>query len=194
MKLILLIAFFNLLNADVGVLTKIVDGDTVHFFADGKKVNCRLAYIDTPESKANARAKKYVSKCNLDLYEMIRAGKLSSQYTASNLKINKKYRYEIVGKDEKNNRSVCEIYIDNTLFNVEIVKNGFAIPYFDYIKENTIRNLFQKALDYAKNNHLGLWSTNKNEMHCLIGDENISFEQSKNFIYFINKVLSTFLL
>lgn len=193
MKLILLIAFFNLLNADVGVLAKIVDGDTVHIITNGQKINCRLAYIDTPESKENDRAKKYVSKCDLDLYEMIKAGKLSSQYTASNLKINKKYRYEIIGKDEKNNRSVCEIYVDNTLFNVEIVRNGFAIPYFDYIKENTIRNLFQKALDYAKNNHLGLWGTNKNEMQCLMGTGDNSYKQPDNFIYSLNIFLSTFL-
>jgi len=44
-----------LLFSDVGILTKIVDGDTLYFRTYGKKVKCRIEYIDTPESRDNKK-------------------------------------------------------------------------------------------------------------------------------------------
>lgn len=59
--LIFLIPF--LLIADTGILTKVVDGDTLYFKTNSKKVKCRIEYIDTPESMNNKKNKRDISNC-----------------------------------------------------------------------------------------------------------------------------------
>ena len=49
------------LYADKGTLRYITDGDTVKF----DNTICRLANIDTPESKKNDRLKRIVSNCGI---------------------------------------------------------------------------------------------------------------------------------
>ena len=144
-KILLLTTLALSLNADTGSLIKIVDGDTVHFKTDGKIVNCRLAYIDTPESKRNNKAKKDVSNCKgINLDDVVYAGKQSSKYLAKYLSIDNYYRYRVIGKDTKYNRSVCEIYNNDGLVNLQIVKDGYAVPYYSFIKNKSKKELFTK--------------------------------------------------
>ncbi len=191
-KIVITIIATTLLYADTGTLIKIVDGDTVHFQTNDKVVNCRLAYIDTPESKRNNKAKKDIANCgSVNLDDVVNAGKQSSYYLAKYLKTKQTYHYTIVDKDTRYNRAVCEIYIkDRNLLNLQIVSDGYALPYYSYIKDNNTKNIFKQAVKSAQESNNGLWETNTNVMQCLdnqeINNNKFSFED------FIDKAITIY--
>ncbi len=150
------------LFADVGMLTKIVDGDTVHF---GNTI-CRLAYIDTPESRKNNRLENKLEKCNgVTVETMINAGKDSKAYMEENLKKGKSYKYNIISSD-KYDRKVCEIYNNSSMINLELVKDGYAVPYYHYIPKD-LKADFEKASKEAKRLNKGLYKTNPTAINCI---------------------------
>ncbi len=199
-KLLLVPIIANITFADIGTLSKLVDGDTVHFNKNGKTINCRLAYIDTPESKRNKRAKSSSKRCKLNIENMVHSGKLSSTYTGHYLQIGKKYHFEIIDQDQRYGRAVCEIYTNNKLFNLQIVKDGYAVPYYGYIKDSSIKNQFHNAALTAEKNKLGLWGADLQTMQCLNGDEtttdninNIDIEKYINKAHtYYNKIKNLF--
>lgn len=142
--------------------TKVVDGDTVYFKSNSKELKCRIAYIDTPESSKNNKAKKDVDKCNgIVIDSMVQSGKLSKEYTSEYFKIGSKHKIDVIGTDHYG-REVCEI--DN--FNIEIVKDGYAIPFAEYTPSSKQRE-FNVAEKEAKQNNRGLWRSHKQILECL---------------------------
>jgi endonuclease YncB( thermonuclease family) len=57
--LVLLILFLKM-----GILLKVVDGDTLYFKINNKKVKCRIEYIDTLESTNNQKNKRDITYCS----------------------------------------------------------------------------------------------------------------------------------
>lgn len=57
--LILSLLLLTSLQADVGTLTKIVDGDALNFGS----IKCRIEYIDTPESTNNRKNENDIKEC-----------------------------------------------------------------------------------------------------------------------------------
>lgn len=162
-KLLIIFLFVSSSFCDIGKLTKIVDGDTVHF---GNTI-CRLAYIDTPESRKNNRLENKLEKCNgVTVESMISAGKESKKYIEESLTIGKSYKYNITSVDVKNNRKVCEIYVNSEMLNLNIVYNGFAVPYNTYIPNN-LKDEFSKASKEAKRLKKGLYKTNLAAINCI---------------------------
>lgn len=152
----------TLLLGDVGMLTKIVDGDTVHF----GNIICRFAYIDTPESTNNARLNSKLEKCTgVTVETMIKAGKSAKEYTEKMLIKGKTYKYNIVSTD-RYNRNVCEIYKDAELFNLKMVEEGFAVPYYQYIPSKMYYQ-FNKASKEAVRNKKGLYGSNPSAIQCI---------------------------
>ena len=150
------------LFADVGMLTKIVDGDTVHF---GNTI-CRLAYVDTPESRKNNRLENKLEKCSgVTVETMINAGKESKSYIEENLIKGKSYKYNIISSD-RYERKVCEIYNNSSMINLELVKDGYAVPYYQYIPKN-LKADFEKASKEAKRLKKGLYKTNPTAINCI---------------------------
>lgn len=188
-KLTLSILTSTLLFANVGTLTKIVDGDTVDMKQGSKIIRCRLAYIDTPESKKNLRAKEKSKSCNIDINKMVNTGKLSSQYLSHHLKLNQKYNFYMIDYDERYKRAVCEIYKGDELINLKIVLDGYAVPYYSYIKEKQLRDKFKNTLNQSKNNFYGLWKNNQDVMDCLAYQKKSNSSTSTSD-FSIEKILS----
>lgn len=172
-KMLKIIAVVSLaqfsLFADSGIIEKIVDGDTVKF-TNG--VNCRLAYIDTPESSMNSRLLEKVHKCknkgiNVQDYRMVEAGLLSKNYLMSKISVNEEIQYKIIGKDTRYNRSVCQLTKNNLDINLQMVKSGYAFPYYKYIKNDSIKRKYIVANMEASSSYKGIYGFDKSTMQCL---------------------------
>jgi endonuclease YncB( thermonuclease family) len=162
--IIIALAFPAILLSDTGILSRIVDGDTVYF----GEVKCRLSYIDTPESQFNDKAERDASKCaGMTVELMVNAGREASRFTESQLQLGMSYKYQVVAID-RYERSVCliESSSDNNL-NLLIVNAGFAVPYKQYIPDDGIKIKYAEAVREAKQNNLGLWKSHPNVMQCM---------------------------
>ncbi|QSZ41366.1 hypothetical protein GJV85_04345 [Sulfurimonas aquatica] len=154
MKLLLPILISVSLNADIGVLKKVVDGDTLNFTND----KCRLLYIDTPESKRNKKAKLDTKQCkNFTLDTMVRIGKQSTEHAQTLVEVGKSYKYEVIGKD-RYNRSLCVVYTPIGIFNELMVRDGYAMPYESYMPSK-LKSKYHKLSREAKRLNRGLWKS-----------------------------------
>jgi micrococcal nuclease len=148
------------LLADMGTLRKVVDGDTLHF----NNAKCRIAYIDTPESKRNKKAKRDAKQCeNLTLDTMVKIGKASSAHANTLVQVGKLYKYDVIGTD-RYKRSICVVYTPGGIFNELMVKNGYAMPYQRYVPNNLVKK-YNGLVREAKRLNRGLWR--KYDLHCI---------------------------
>ena len=91
-KIIVIFSLVLSLNADIGTLIKIVDGDTLNFKTKGKIVKCCIEFTDTPESSDNRKNKKDAKNCKgVSDKDLVSAGKSATRYAKSLLKL--KYKY-----------------------------------------------------------------------------------------------------
>ncbi len=159
------IGLVSTLNADIGKLSRIIDGDTVKF----NDTTCRFAYIDTPESKRNDRAKSKVEDCTgLTLETMVDAGKQSASYLNSILELGRTYKYDVISTD-KDDRKVCVIWLNNNeMLNEKLVRDGYAVPYYYFIKDKDIEKQMRFSFAMAKRNKSGLFKTYESVMQCLL--------------------------
>lgn len=165
MKL-LIILLPILLCADVGVLTKIVDGDTLYFKTNNKKVKCRIEYIDTPESRDNKKNKRDISECRgTTTKDMTSAGKSATRAAKRLLVLKKQYSYSVKGKD-RYGRSICVVKLDNSTFNKQMILNGYAVPYRQYMNSSELKH-YNMLLKKAKTEKVGLWKDRKSVIECL---------------------------
>ena len=165
MKL-LIILLPILLCADVGILTKIVDGDTLYFKTNNKKVKCRIEYIDTPESRDNKKNKRDISNCRgITAKDMTSAGKSATRAAKRLLTLKKQYSYSVSGKD-RYGRSICVVKLDDTTFNEQMILNGFAVPYRQYMNSSELKH-YNVLLKKAKTEKVGLWRDRESIIECL---------------------------
>lgn len=151
------------LSADIGKLSAIIDGDTVYF----GEVHCRLAYIDTPESKNNDKARRDAGQCTgMTPDRIVGAGKAASDFTRSQLQLGKSYKFEVVDTD-RYGRSVCLIEANGGSLNLGIVAAGYAVAFDRYIPDGQTKQLFNKYEQSAKRNGQGLWGSHRNVLECM---------------------------
>lgn len=152
-----------ILLSDSGMLSRVVDGDTVYF----EDVKCRLAYIDTPESKLNDKVTRDASKCiGMTIELMVEAGKAASYFTESQLQLGMSYKYQVIDTD-KYGRSVCLIESNGDNLNLSVIKAGFAVSYEKYIPDDATKHVYAKAVLDAKQNNRGLWKSHHSVMKCM---------------------------
>ena len=156
-----------LLLADVGALKKVVDGDTLHFRSNGKTVKCRIAYIDTPESHFNERAKREARRCSgIVPGRMVEAGKAATRHARSLVSVGKSYRYDVTGYD-RYGRSICVVRLPGgETYNERIVKDGYAVPFWKYIPLLSQRKFYLLEREAASGRR-GLWRSHPEVMRCL---------------------------
>ena len=164
---ILLISILSLsLYADTGTLTKIVDGDTLHFKTNNKKVKCRIQHIDTPESSSNPKNKRDIKNCkNISEKDILAAGKSATRAARRLLTLNKQYEYEVNGKD-RYKRSICVVKLDGITFNEQMILDGYAVPYRQYLNKTELDH-YNSLLEQAKENRVGLWKDRREVIECL---------------------------
>lgn len=157
-KLTYIIAVFavsSLAQAKEGVLTKIVDGNTVHLQTNNQIHKCKIAYIDTPENSYNDKLKQDVEICkNIPAKVMLNAGESATIHANKLLKIGKNYSYSTY---TKNDEQICEISLGNGLtFSEKMLLDGYAVVWKVDKKQKEEQN-FSSVLTYAKDKNNGLW-------------------------------------
>jgi micrococcal nuclease len=119
---------------------RVIDGDTIVVEKVGK---VRLLGVNAPEMKDRHRGVQ-------------RFGMECTMFTEQNLLGKQvKLTYDVV-KVDRFGRTLAYVYVDDTLFNAELVKQGYALVYakqsFKYLDE------FRSLEMDAKKNGRGLWS------------------------------------
>ena len=155
-----------------GIVTKVVDGDTVHIKAIGKEYKCRVAYVDTPEKRKNKKYERDVGNCGyLAREEMAKAGRLATEYAKKKLPVGKKVSFEILDKD-RYGRVICVIKNPgprSDYYNYTVVADGYAVPYYRYLKDDDeLSRRIEDSLSEAMRSRAGLWRVAPNAMMCLL--------------------------
>lgn len=143
-------------------LRYVTDGDTVVF----SKTTCRLAYIDTPESKMNKKLKKDIRNSSVTADEVIKAGRISKNYLKSIMQKGDFYHFKVINVD-RYGRSVCVIKNhQGKSINDMVVKNGFAVPFWRYVPM-LVKPKMIALVKSAKYQNKGLWRTNPNVLNMM---------------------------
>jgi micrococcal nuclease len=133
-----------------GTVTKVSDGDTIHVTTPEKtKLTVRLYGMDAPETpKINQRTSR-INKPGQPYGE--------KSWMALDAKImGKQVRLDIIDID-RYKRMVGMIWIGNRNINLEMVKEGCAEAYVEYLKE-PYRAQFMQAEREARSAKRGIWS------------------------------------
>lgn len=116
-----------------GRVIKVADGDTVTLRIKSKKIKVRLAEIDTPEKK-----QPYGLTARKALVDKV---------------LDKTMRVRIVTTD-RYGRSIGHLYLNNQHINAQMIKEGHAWVYRNYLKDTSLLAL-EKQARLAKR---GLWA------------------------------------
>jgi len=153
-KLILITIIFLLfpittINAETKEASfyKCVDGDTAKVKINNKVKTLRFLAIDTPETKHPTKSEEAY-------------GKEASDYTCTRLQEAKQITLEYdLGSDkqDKYDRDLVWVFVDNSLLQEELLKKGYAkveYLYGDYKYTDKLLDVEKEA----KKNKVGIWS------------------------------------
>lgn len=125
-------------------LNKCVDGDTAWFNLENKKIKARFLAIDTPESTNKIEEYgKEASKFTCDLLN--NASHIQIEYDDNS------------DKQDKYNRELVWVFVDEKLLQELVVKEGLAEVKYIYGNYKYLDQV-NLALKEAKKNKLNLWS------------------------------------
>ena len=138
----------NLKNEKIEIkYSESVDGDTAKFKLNGEIITVRLLGIDTPETVHPSLGEQ--------LY-----GKEASNYTKEKLQNANKIELEYDSKSSKTDkygRHLAWIWVDDSLLQEELIREGLAQTYM--LQDNyTYAWLLQEKQEEAKEEKVGMWS------------------------------------
>jgi len=148
---------YSSLNVEKAVYIKNIDGDTLTVLYNGVTSNVRLIGVDTPESKKNAKAKSDALKQHVTVEQIVKQGKEAYTFTSSLMKKNDEVFLEFdKEKTDKYKRLLAYVYLNNTMINSTLVKDGYAVPMS--IKPNVkYAKQFKEQYTQAVKEKKGLW-------------------------------------
>ncbi len=133
-----------------GTVTKVSDGDSIHLTTpEQTKLKVRLHGIDAPETP----------KINHRTGQIIKPGQPYGGESWKALKskiMGKQVKLEILDID-KYKRMVGMIWLDDRNINMEMVREGYAEAFVEYLKP-PYRTMFLEAEEEAKSARRGIWS------------------------------------
>ena len=133
-----------------GTITKVTDGDTIHLTTpEQTKLKIRLYGIDAPETDKINNKTGRVNKPGQPYGE-------ESMSALANKIMGKKVKVDILDID-KYRRMVGMIYLDNRNLNLEMIREGYAEAFIEYLKE-PYRSEFLKVEREARSTKIGIWS------------------------------------
>ena len=132
-----------------GIVTQVSDGDTFKLeTSEGTKLKVRLYGIDAPETEKYSRRTGRINKPGQPYGE--------DAYKALESKIlDKKVKIDIIDID-RYKRMVGIVYLDNRNINLEMVKEGYAWAYREYL-QRPYASEYLDAEKEARDKRLGLW-------------------------------------
>jgi len=133
-----------------GTVTKVSDGDTIHVTTPEKtKLTVRLYGMDAPETPKINQRTGHINKPGQPYGE--------ESWKALEGKImGKQVRLDIIDID-RYKRMVGVIWLGSRNINLEMVKEGYAEAYLEYLKE-PYRAQFIRAEKEARSARRGIWS------------------------------------
>ena len=138
------------LRTVTGTVTKVSDGDTIQVTTpEQTKLRVRLYGIDAPEMPKTNPPPGYV-KVHGESF-----GKDCKKALEAKI-MGKKIRLDIMDID-KYKRMVGIIWLGNRNINLEMIREGYAKAYDEYLKE-PYRSEFQSAQKEARSSRRGLWN------------------------------------
>lgn len=94
------------------VVLRVIDGDTIKINIQGKPESVRLIGIDTPESKANAKAMRDCNRSGQDVAAIVSQGRVAAAYTRSRVKKGDTVRIETdVQQRDKYRRILAYVWL-----------------------------------------------------------------------------------
>lgn len=138
-----------------GIVVKVSDGDTINVQDSyGTKLKIRLYGIDAPETEKSNKKTGRVSKPGQPYGEQA--------YQALNSKIyRKQVKLEIMAVDQYK-RSVGIVYLNGKNINLEMVAEGWAWAYRQYL-DRPHASEYVEAEEHARAKRLGIWQQNNPE-------------------------------
>ena len=137
------------IRTEEGVVKKVVDGDTVQVItSEGTRLKIRLYGIDAPEISHVNEKTGVVSKPGQPYGE--------EAYRALESKVlGKRVKVQIMDID-RYHRIVAVLYLDNRDINREMVRQGYAWAYREYLR-GPYASEYIDAEREARSSRLGLW-------------------------------------
>ena len=156
--LLLSIPSYAIIRTVEGVVSKVSDGDTLHVITqEGTKLKIRLYGCDAPETEKSNRKTGRISKPGQPYGEEAMIALQKKVYRQN-------VRVDIITID-RYRRMVSIIWLENRNINLEMVREGYAEAYREYLKE-PYRNQFINAEYKAKSEQKGIWSLRDYERPC----------------------------
>ncbi len=156
MKKVVILIFslfiFNVVNAESEsvLFSKCVDGDTAYFLIDDDETKVRFLAIDTPESVSTKESVQPF-------------GKEASDYTCNKLSSASEIVLEYESsKTDKYGRTLAWVWVDGTLLQEDLIKNGYGQVAYIYGNYKYTDSLCKVQKD-AINNSLNVWSNDSYE-------------------------------
>lgn len=140
-------------------VVNVVDGDTLKVELAGQIESIRLIGIDTPESKANKKAKKDASRSQRDIQTIVSLGKAAASFTKSIVKPGDFVRIEQdMQARDRYGRILGYVYLKSgKMLNEEIISAGYASVMT--IPPNVRhQDRFLRAHRVAREKKRGLWA------------------------------------
>lgn len=130
-------------------LSSCIDGDTARFIMNKKEIKIRFLAIDTPEITSNQKYSYEAKEFTCDLLN--NAHKIYLEFDGNS------------EKQDKYNRYLAWIWVDDKLLQEELVSNGLAKVAYLY-DDYKYTNLLKNAQNKAKANNLNIWYKEPNKM------------------------------
>lgn len=138
----------NLSNERIGVqYSKSVDGDTAKFKLNEEIITVRFLGIDTPETVHPSLGEQPYGKeaSNYTKEKLQNANKIELEYDSNS------------SKTDKYGRHLAWIWVDDSLLQEELIKEGLAQTYM--LQDNyTYAWILQEKQEEAKEEKVGMWS------------------------------------
>ena len=135
------------------VVTKVVDGDTLHVTIKGKEEKVRILYIDTPEKYGGAKLEKDAKKAGISADKEQDLGKLASGYAIKFFQKGDKVNVTSDKKDQYG-RILGTVSKNGVDYSTQIIKDGYSCIYKKAKYPKELDNVLQEAKESKK----GLWS------------------------------------
>ena len=132
-----------------GVVTRVVDGDTIVVTIDGRDEKVRLIGVDTPETVDPRKPVQYFGKEASSFTKRMATGKT--------VRLELDQASAVTGHRDKYGRLLAYVYLpDGTLLNAEIIRQGYGHAYtrFPFARMDEFRALERKAQEAGR----GLWA------------------------------------
>jgi len=145
----------NIIRTVTGTVTKVSDGDTIQVVTpEQTKLKVRLYGIDAPETPKINRQTGHVHQSGQPYGE-------EAQKALKDKIMGKQVKLEILDID-KYRRMVCMVWLDNRNINLEMVREGYAEAFIEYLKP-PYKAEFLKVEQEARAGGKNIWSLPEHE-------------------------------